>query len=274
MRNTEGDIVAIGNPEQPWFQRHREWAISDILAGRHEYFVEEEGEGRRPIEVVDDPDGLYLRTRGDSTLGNNLDNLPEFELNPWEVALDNAEVLAVHAALLVHGPEGQVLLLGGDEHDLSQENEFFNTRVYDIAGNRIININSPEADAFCCGHAFLGDGRLLIGGGTESWLHTEFDHVDAHGAPRQHWSGTRECSVYNLDGTWTNVDPLLPEPGQESRGGGRWYPTLLTLGDGDILAVGGHPLVSEDPAINDGRHGSWLPECWGSSLRLTLAKKY
>lgn len=36
-RNSDGDIVAIGNPEEPWYQRRREWAISDIVAHRHVY---------------------------------------------------------------------------------------------------------------------------------------------------------------------------------------------------------------------------------------------
>lgn len=259
FRNTDGDILVIGNPEQDWHQRHREWAISDIIADRHTYFVEGNERDELPIDVINGPSGLYLRTRGDSTEGNNLDILPEFDYEPWEIAIEDAEILAVHAALINHGPQGQVLLLGGNEHDSSQENEFLKTRVYDIDSNRIIEVDSPGADAFCCDHAMLGDGRLLIGGGTESWIHLDVNHVDASGFALPHWSGARECSVYNSDGTWSSVGSLLPEPGQVSRGGGRWYPTLVTLGDGDVLAVGGHPRVSEDEN-NDGRHGSWLPE--------------
>lgn len=258
VSNTEGDIVAIGNAEQSWLQRHSEWAISDILTGRHGYFVEAGSGGLRPVDVIDGPHGPYLRARADSTTDNNLDSLPMLELHPWEVVLDDSEILAVHAALVPHGAEGQVLLFGGDEHDPSNADngEFFNTRIYDVHGNRIVNSNSPAADVFCCGHAFLGDGRLFVGGGTEFWRHAEPEHFDMHLRPRKHWSGARECSAYNNDGTWTAVADMQPEPGQDARGGGRWYPTLITLADGRILAVGGHPRLT------DARHGSWMPELY------------
>lgn len=159
--------------------------------------------------------GPYLRTRADRTEGNNLDNLPALDVRSWEIALDDAEVLAVHAALVPHGVQGQVLLLGGDEHDPSNadQGEIHHTRIYDVARNVVIELNSPEADVFCCGHAFLAGGRLLVGGGTESWRHPEDLHIDAHDNPRMHWSGARECAVYDLDGTWTAVASLLPEPG-------------------------------------------------------------
>lgn len=262
VRDSRGVTLAIGNPEEAWFQRHVEWAISDIVSGRHTYQSRTSGGVLRDIIVVNDPDGTYLRVHGDDSQDNNLDFMDQMELHPWEIVLENSEILAVHAALVMHGLEGQILLFGGSEHDPTQATEFDNSRIYDIATNTIIEIPSPEADAFCCGHAFLSDGRLLIGGGTESWLHLDHNHVDAHGFPHAgHWSGTPECAIYNNDGTWADAERMLPEPGQDTRGGGRWYPTLITLGNGDVLAVGGHPMVSDtDPDSNDGRHGSWLPE--------------
>lgn len=258
FRDTDGDIVAIGNPQEPWLQRHQEWAISDILAERHRYFVTGSNGGLRPIDVIDGESGRYLRARADSSTANNLDNLALLDFQPWEIALDNSEVLAVHAALVPHGVVGQVLIFGGDEHDPSNADngEIFNTRIYDVERNEMVNINSPEADVFCCSHAYLGDGRLFVGGGTEFWRHEDPEHFDMHAQPRAHWSGAKECAVYNLDGTWTAAADMLPEPGQVQRGGGRWYPTLLTLADGRILAVAGHP------SLTDGRHGSWMPEIY------------
>jgi hypothetical protein len=265
LRDSKGVVRALGNPDSEWFQRRREWAISDILSDRHTYFVES-GSAARPILVVDGPSGRYLRSSPDSTSDNNLDLLPELELRPWEVAHDDAEILAVHAALVDHGAQGQVLMFGGNEHDPSNadEGDIHNTRIYDVASNEVIAIESPEADVFCCGHAFLGDGRLLVAGGSEGFRPPE-PHIDAHMHPQEHWSGARECAAYNIDGTWTGLASMQPEPGQEARGGGRWYPTLVTLGDGTVLAVGGHPRVrsaEDDPdgLINDGRHGAWLPE--------------
>lgn len=165
FRDAEGRVVAIGNPQEPWLQRQSEWAISDILAERHRYFVAARNGGLRPIDVVDGESGRYLRARADSSTNNNLDNIPLLAFQAWEIALEDSEVLAVHAALIPHGVEGQVLLFGGDEHDPSNADngEIFNTRIYDVDQNEIISINSPEADVFCCGHAYLGDGRLFVG---------------------------------------------------------------------------------------------------------------
>ncbi len=272
-RNADGNIIAIGNPSSDWHQRDAKWAIQDILEDRHRYLIESATGAMRPIQVVNDPDGPYLRSQADTTEENNLDNIEELDLSPWEVALDSTEIFAIHAALVPHGHEGQVLMMGGDEHDpnMAENNDFLNTRIYDVRGNRMISVNSPEADVFCCGHAFLADGRLLVGGGTEHWnlrptppddegeggMPDPDPHVDMHGQPRDHWSGAIECAIYNNDGTWTAAADMLFQPDQDQeRGGGRWYPTLLTLPDGRVLAVGGHPRLS------DGRHGAWLPETY------------
>ena len=46
-------------------------------------------------------------------------------------------------------------------------------------------------------------------------------------------------------------------------GGGRWYPTLLTLSDGRVLAMGGHPASTDDrhwnntPEIYDPNNDTW-----------------
>lgn len=97
FRDSNGVIRAIGNPASDWFQRRREWAISDIVAGRHTYVVRS-GQNSRQIRVVDGRSGRYLRTTPDSTADNNLDVLPAFDVRPWEVAHDDAEVLAVHSS--------------------------------------------------------------------------------------------------------------------------------------------------------------------------------
>jgi hypothetical protein len=75
-KDEDGDITALCNPAEPWSPRLKANAIADIDNGIHVYFVDRAGY-RTNVQVVDDPDGKYLRTTADTTSANNLDNLPD-----------------------------------------------------------------------------------------------------------------------------------------------------------------------------------------------------
>ncbi len=182
---------------------------------------------------------------------------------PWNNVLIDSEILAVHAALLPTGSGGQVLLFGGDEHwgaqaETQAGEKYKKTRLYDVSGEDLVSgfIASPDSDVFCAGHAFLPDGRLLIGGGTSKWP-TTMDHHN-HSLD---FLGHRRCWAFNPFETdnekkWTEVRRMAPQPGKEAEdiGGGRWYPTLTTLGNGEVIAFYGH-LTQEDT-----RHRNSTPE--------------
>ncbi|SEN07142.1 galactose oxidase-like domain-containing protein [Palleronia pelagia] len=255
LRDTDGDILVIGNSEEGW-ARDARWAIQDLLLRRHSYFVHGTGGNRLDVIVVEAPSGHHLRTRPDISEANNLDNLESFLPPAWDIPITHTEIFAIHACLVPHGPEGQVLIFGGDEHDMSLSDigAWRNTRVYDIASNRILSSESPDVDLFCCGHAFLSSGHPFVAGGTELW---RGHHAGAHEQPRDHWGGARESASYSLNYEWAARSDMLPQPDREGNvGGGRWYPTLITLPNGRILAVGGHPSIS------DQRHGAWMPEIY------------
>src|SRR5512134_678636 len=71
-------------------------------------------------------------------------------------------------------------------------------------------------DFFCGGHAFLPDGRMLNAGGTLDY------------GPFQ---GRRETAIFDPVGQQWSFAAAMDD--------GRWYPTLITLGDGRILAATG-----------------------------------
>ena len=105
---------------------------------------------------------------------------------PWNSTAVNSEILAVHAALVPSGSQGEVVLFGGDEHWSDQQESagggrFKKTRVYDVQTHAIIaaSVPSPDSDVFCSHHAFAADGRLLIAGGTSKWP----EGGDAHTHP-------------------------------------------------------------------------------------------
>src|ERR1700730_15950313 len=86
----------------------------------------------------------------------------------WTVLAEQSEVLAVHAALL---HTGKILLFSGDEHDKGQHDrgQIDHTRLFDCTTRTVAGAPSPASDVFCSGHAFLPDGRLVVGGGTEAF---------------------------------------------------------------------------------------------------------
>lgn len=172
---------------------------------------------------------------------------------PWNTVIVDSGILAVHAALVPTGTAGEVLLFGGDEHWSDQQEpggDFRKTRLYDVDSHTLVAaaIPSPDSDVFCAGHAAIGDGRLLIVGGTKAWS-------TGHGHDLAFW-GHRRCWLYNPRGrAWTEVASLLPDPaGAGTTGGGRWYPGAVSLANGDVLALFGHV------AADDTRHRNASPE--------------
>jgi plastocyanin len=121
----------------------------------------------------------------------------------WE-RLPDSPIFVVHAAML---HTGKVLLWAGT----AEVGDPLESRVWDPATG-MMTTQHYTVDLFCSGHAFLPDGRLCIAGG----------------AP----SGTlRATHLFDpLAETWTRVADMAQA---------RWYPTVLTLPDGRILAASG-----------------------------------
>ncbi|MBW3548132.1 MAG: DUF1929 domain-containing protein, partial [Actinobacteria bacterium] len=153
----------------------------------------------------------------------------------WEELPYLSEVLAVHGATL---PSGKILFFAGsgaskarfespdfgdvtkgvwtsvvwDPHSAPGEGEFSHPENLRDAQGRPI-------DFFCCGNAFLADGSLLTAGGT-------IGYPNGGG-----FVGRAEAVAFDpWTARWT------PKPAMAR---GRWYPTLVTLGDGSVLTVSG-----------------------------------
>jgi hypothetical protein len=176
---------------------------------------------------------------------------------PWTVATNNSEILAIHAALL---PTNQILMFGGSEHNQAQNAsgnpaDLDNSRLYNLVGGTLIEtVGSPTTDVFCAGHSLLSDGRLLVAGGTKVWGGAHAGH-----AHQLNFLGEHAAWIYHPRARqWKRVRDMNPEPGQPA-GGGRWYPTLVTLANGESLAVAGHPFQT------DSRHNNDTPERYSAA---------
>lgn len=168
----------------------------------------------------------------------------------WNPALTPTDILAVHAALL---RTGEVLFFTGNEFWGRQHEQhlYDHVRLFNCQTLAITNVPIPDniSDLFCCGHAFFGHGNLLMAGGSKELP------IDPH-IGHAHWIGERRTWLFDVT-TKRLVEcaSLNSNPAQmETRTGGRWYPTLVTLGNGQILAIGGHP------DREDNRHSADLVE--------------
>ena len=140
-------------------------------------------------------------------------------------------IVAIHMHML---PSGKVLIWQDDNHPNYNTN---GTRlggstvayIWDVGAGTTTQVNNTSVNEFCSGHAFLPDGRLLIAGG----------HAGSDG------DGITDAFIFNSsNNTWTQTS--LP------MAAGRWYPSAVTVGNGEIVVVSG-----ADPG-----GGTNTPEVW------------
>lgn len=186
---------------------------------------------------------------------------------PWEVLLVETEIVAIHAGLLPTSPDGDVLYFGDWTNITDQSAGPTLCRLYHMASQTVEGFSAadaPSTNAFCGGQAFLARGWLLVAGGTVRRPQTAAGAGHVHDAAG-HWDGERASWIYRPDlKRWLRAKDLNFQPNSTSKGGGRWYPMLVALGNGEVFAAGGHPSETDDygPPIGGGalRHNNNTPE--------------
>lgn len=201
----------------------------------------------RPLSLIEDVFGA-------ETLGGSLKaRLTAMQAEcPWVVLPAHSVEMAVHAALL---PTGRVLYFGGEFN--VQETYLYEVHTAEIAA---VGQAPSGTNVFCSGHAWLADGRLVVAGGHRN-TGSDAGPTDLH--PHDGMKGGGERGAWTFDSRqesglpWTEVAELNFDPDGNEDSGGRWYPTLVTLHDGRVLAVGGHPDTREsypEPRRHNNNH--------------------
>jgi WD40 repeat protein len=145
----------------------------------------------------------------------------------WEPVNYRCGFNPIHVALL---HTGKVLSFGGS----CNNDELLKTprpaELWDPETNECELIEQDLAgDVFCVGHAFLPDGRLLIAGGTADYDKPR--HIFKWNFSFPPFSGLDHTYIFDpMTKRWTRGDNLAHA---------RWYPTLVMLGDGRVIAVAG-----------------------------------
>jgi hypothetical protein len=143
----------------------------------------------------------------------------------WE-RLPDSPIFIVHAAML---NTGRVLLWSG----AAEAGYPLTSLVWAPANpDDMTNMRAYSQDLFCSGHAWLPDGRLCVAGG---YVAGTFSH-------------SRATFLFDPAAAtpWTQVADMNLV---------RWYPPLLTLPDGRILAVSGQG--ANRPEIYDVGTDTW-----------------
>ena len=138
----------------------------------------------------------------------------------WQLLSYSCPINPIHAALL---RTGKVLIISGSGNDPDKVDNPPGSAVWNVSNGTFSRPANPfndedniPLDLFCGGHSFLPDGRLLFAGGT-----LQYDPF--YGLP-----------VYFI------FDPISEQyTHYDWMPAGRWYPTLVTLGNGRVLAVSG-----------------------------------
>ena len=143
-----------------------------------------------------------------------------------------SSIVAIHAALVPTATGAAIVYFGTDDQAW-----LFNV---DAPNQPPVKLQTqPGWWAFCSAHAFLNDGRWVIAGGVVNQDITHHGHAD-------HDSGERRCEMYSpLLAAFAPIKNLNFQPGA-TYGGGRWYPTVLSLANGEVLAVAGHPFSGKE----------------------------
>ncbi|WP_378736990.1 galactose oxidase-like domain-containing protein [Nocardia brasiliensis] len=152
----------------------------------------------------------------------------------WRILDFGTEINPVHAALL---HTGDVLFFAGSGNDPDRHHAHeFRTRVWHYPNPGLVPVDTP-IDLFCVGQAMLPDGRLLAAGGTERY---------------DPFYGLPDALVFDPGTLSWNAVPDMAF--------GRWYPSLITMPDGNVVAVSGlgaDNFLSVVPELFDTATQTW-----------------
>jgi hypothetical protein len=137
------------------------------------------------------------------------------------VSGNNTSTVAIHASVL---PNGRIFYMAGSGYHSSRQGGPYEARVLDPNTGSESNVSMSE-DLFCVGQAPLPNGNILLAGGT---LRYDTASNNCNGK----WHGLK--SAYELN--WSN-NSLVKVASMKH---GRWYPTCITMADGNVMVTGGY----------------------------------
>ena len=166
---------------------------------------------------------------------------------------DKNRLVAIHAALM---PNGKVMTFGWSPSDgVSNRND---GAIWDPVTGVFQTVRNPTSNTFCAGTSLLTDGRLFVAGGLEQ-AGTEKGIPDLNIFDAALFETTVVASPQEFSSAgWTRLKDMSA---------GRYYPSALTLGSGEVFISGGTKI---DQSVNS-TSDLWKPS--GEVVRLTGAAR-
>jgi hypothetical protein len=183
----------------------------------------------------------------------------------------------VHVSLL---PNGKLLFWGRDKRDdtnpadenyANDADGHSNAYIWDMSKNddlstlqdeRLTPVPNNTTNLFCAGHSFLPNGNLFVAGGAEAAVdNSGAKHYDMDG------NGVRQTYIFdwhddkvNAGMAWSS-GPDMRQP--------RWYPSLLTLSNGETLIINGDFMTFTQSNIKVPNHNKDT-EILGLDMKLRI----
>jgi hypothetical protein len=157
------------------------------------------------------------------------------------VSGNNTSTIAIHASMM---PNGKIFYFAGSGYHSSHQDGPFEARVLDPNTGSESNVSISE-DVFCAGQAPLPNGNILIAGGT---LRYDIAPDNCNGK----WQGLKSAYEFNWSSqTLTKLTSMKH---------GRWYPTCVTMPDGNVMVTAGYDQYGDHNRlveIYDSSSKSW-----------------
>lgn len=213
-----------------WMKQCREYARLPrlhVVLGWNQFIGNDNYDGR----------GVYFGDVFNGDVEFPLRKVPScrFTVPGVKVILIDSTVTKAAPIHLAHLPDGSVLFFSGGQYATHPEKEEFppvyadSFAIFEPGSDSISNVGTPPFDTFCSGHSTLYNGNILIVGGTK--LGREYLHMEA-----KHWPGLVDACLFEWESKTFKRTVDMND--------GRWYPSTLVLGNGEVYVMDGHPTLS------------------------------
>lgn len=198
-----------------------------------------------------------------------------FDANPPASRAESAILPTAVSAVVL--PDGRILYWNGAEGIESADLTFAlqrpnpeesRSRVLDLSSYFLTGdtsgaawtVPTPEngggGDMFCADQRLLADGRVVVAGGSD-WVNEDEDLGLPNGLGRTDINGRRNTRFFAPHGgEGHDIDVWTQGP---SMNRGRWYPAVITLPDGRLLAMSGVEKLVYNSSATESPSGSPLP---------------